>query len=268
MASERGRRKHASLSDDGLVSASGCWEHWASAASRTPADAGRARCGCRFTKSVQAVRGRSTSDHEPGAHRDARRRGVPSRCRASVYSLAALGRAVAPHRTRSSPSGPRNANWPISPTRSAAGFAEPRPSGETMARVGYPFLELDPFAVAFERGEAIEFLWRGFLDAHPELLHPVMAKPSCQRPASGMPAVSAMESPCRTHAVGDAQPFSEDLPLCCWRRSLAVWRAVRERLRRALPRPSCGCLLGLWTDPGAIACGCRQSGRALERQSG
>ena len=42
-------------------------------------------------------------------------------------------------------------------------FSEPRPSGEAMA-AKHAFLKLDPLAIAFERGEAIEFLWSGFLE--------------------------------------------------------------------------------------------------------
>jgi hypothetical protein len=89
-------------------------------------------------------------------------------------------------------------------------FAEPRPSGETMEG-RHPFLELDPYARAFERGEALEFLWRGLLDDPPvESLRPLVEAAAAEPRLRQLRPYTSIGRLCFSRWVN--YPFSQDLP--------------------------------------------------------
>ena len=134
-------------------------------------------------------------------------------------------------------------------------FAEPRPSGETM-EARHPFLELDPFAVAFERGEAIEFLWRSFLDESSTSLHPVIEAAASEPRLRQLRPYMSMSRLCFSRWVD--HPFSDDLPyVLAQEPPYALQFEGGFRVFRANELPA---YLG-GSDPGAIA---NDAGRAVE----
>jgi hypothetical protein len=87
---------------------------------------------------------------------------------------------------------------------------EPRPSGEAMA-AKHPFLELDPLAIAFERGEAIEFLWLGFLEEPSDLgLDPLITAAAAEPRLRQLRPYLQMDRLCFSRWFDF--PFSNDLP--------------------------------------------------------
>lgn len=134
-------------------------------------------------------------------------------------------------------------------------FAEARPSGETM-EARHPFLELDPFAVAFERGEAIEFLWRSFLDDPSASLHPVIEAAASEPRLRQLRPYMSMGCFCFSRWVD--HPFSDDLPyVLAQEPPYALQFEGGFRVFRANELPP---YLG-GSDPGAVA---NDAGRAVE----
>jgi hypothetical protein len=75
----------------------------------------------------------------------------------------------------------------------------------------HPFLELDPLAVAFERGEAIEFLWRQLLEDPPEdSLRPVIEAAAAEPRLRRLRPYTSMGRLCFSRWFD--YPFSHDLP--------------------------------------------------------
>jgi|SRR5262245_19749376 len=88
-------------------------------------------------------------------------------------------------------------------------FADPRPSGEEMHE-RHPFLDLEPYGRAFERGEAIEFLWQGFLEGEDEWLGPLIEAAAAEPRLRQLRPFTSMGRLCFSRWVN--YPFSQDLP--------------------------------------------------------
>jgi uncharacterized protein DUF6193 len=104
-------------------------------------------------------------------------------------------------------------------------LSDEQPRVDAMA-ARFSFLEVEPLGRAYERGEAIEYVWRGLLESPPvDAMLPLIERAADQPRLRRLRPWTSLDRVCFSRWVG--WPFSNDLPYAAPRDGrFRVWRAT------------------------------------------